>query len=200
MKAKAPCRAQSAHASSALMRGYFGIGVEGISKPMNLGSLLRSAHAFGAGFAFTIGAVFDAKAAAQSDTSAAVASMPFNAWRDLDEMRLPHGCRLVGIEFRDDASDLPSFTHPSQAAYVLGAERASLSPELVERCDFLVKIPTKFCVNVAIAGALVMYDRMISLRRFAERPVRAGGAERRTTAHIHGEPLWKKKLKKKAAE
>ena len=90
---------------------------------------------------------------------------------------LPHGCRLVGIEFRDDASDLPSFTHPGQAAYVLGAELSSLSPALVERCDFLVKIPTKFCVNVAIAGALVMYDRMISLGRFAERPVRAGGAE-----------------------
>ena len=63
--------------ASRLMRGYFGIGVEGISKPMNLGSLLRSAHAFGASFAFTIGAAFDARAAAQSDTSAAVASMPF---------------------------------------------------------------------------------------------------------------------------
>jgi tRNA C32,U32 (ribose-2'-O)-methylase TrmJ len=100
----------------------------------------------------------------------------------------------------DDASDLPSFTHPGQAAYVLGAERASLSPALVERCDFLIKIPTKFCVNVAIAGAIVMYDRMISLGRFAERPVRAGGAERRVAAHVHGEPLWKKKLKKKAAE
>ena len=182
------------------MRGYFGIGVEGISKPMNLGSLLRSAHAFGAGFAFTIGAVFDAKAAAQSDTSAAVASLPFHAFGSLDELQLPHGCRLVGVEFRDDASDLPSFTHPSQAAYVLGAELSSLSPDLVERCDFLVKIPTKFCVNVAIAGALVMYDRMISLGRFAERPVRAGGADRRAAAHVHGEPLWKKKLRKKAAE
>ena len=82
----------------------------------------------------------------------------------------------------DDAIDLPSFTHPRQAAYVLGAERASLSPALLERCDFVVRIPTKFCVNVAIAGALVMYDRMISLGRFAERPVRAGGAERRVGA------------------
>ena len=36
------------------MRGYFGIGVEGISKPMNMGSLIRSGHAFGASFAFTV--------------------------------------------------------------------------------------------------------------------------------------------------
>ena len=182
------------------MRGYFGIGVEGVSKPMNLGSLLRSAHAFGASFAFTIGAAFDAKAAAGADTSAAVASLPFHAYPDLAAFTPPHGCRLVGIELMEEAVELPSFTHPPQAAYVLGAERASLSQDLVERCDFLVKIPTKFCVNVAIAGAIVMYDRMISLGRFAERPVRTGGAERRVATHIHGEPLWKKKLKKKAAE
>ena len=29
------------------MRGFFAIGAEGISKPMNLGNLIRSAHAFG---------------------------------------------------------------------------------------------------------------------------------------------------------
>jgi len=174
------------------MRGYFGIGVEGISKPMNLGSLLRSAHAFGASFAFTIGAAFDAKATASADTSAAVASLPFHAYPALDAFTLPHGCRLVGIEFMEDAIELPSFTHPTQAAYVLGAERADLSPALLARCDFVTRIPTRFCVNLAVAGALVMYDRMISLGRFAERPVRAGGPPAPRPAHVHGEPLWKR--------
>jgi tRNA C32,U32 (ribose-2'-O)-methylase TrmJ len=102
----------------------------------------------------------------------------------------------VGIEFMEAAVELPSFTHPPQAAYVLGAERASLSPALVEQCDFVVKIPTRFCVNVAIAGALVMYDRMISLGRFAERPVRAGGPMATRPAHVHGEPVWKRKRAK----
>jgi tRNA G18 (ribose-2'-O)-methylase SpoU len=175
------------------MRGYFGIGVEGVSKPMNLGSLLRSAHAFGASFAFTIGAAFDARAAAGADTSAAVASLPFHAYPDLAAFTLPHGCRLVGIELMDEAIDLPSFGHPPQAAYVLGAERASLSPALVERCDFVIRIPTRFCVNLAIAGAIVMYDRMTSLGRFAERPVRAGGPHGARAAHVHGAPLWKRK-------
>ena len=36
------------------MRGYFGIGVEGISKPMNAGAVLRTGHAFGADFAFFV--------------------------------------------------------------------------------------------------------------------------------------------------
>ena len=38
------------------MRGYFGIGVEGINKPFNVGNLFRSAHAFGASFVFTLAA------------------------------------------------------------------------------------------------------------------------------------------------
>jgi tRNA G18 (ribose-2'-O)-methylase SpoU len=175
------------------MRGYFGIGVEGVSKPMNLGSLLRSAHAFGASFAFTIGAAFDARAAAQADTSATVASLPFHPYPDLAAFELPHGCRLVGIELMEEAVDLPSFTHPSQAAYVLGAERADLSPALLARCDFLVRIPTRFCINLAIAGSLAMYDRMISLGRFAERPVRVGGPTAARPRHSHGEVLWKRR-------
>ena len=32
------------------LRGYFGVGVDGISKPMNLGNLVRIAHAFDASF------------------------------------------------------------------------------------------------------------------------------------------------------
>jgi tRNA(Leu) C34 or U34 (ribose-2'-O)-methylase TrmL len=76
-----------------------------------------------------------------------------------------------------DAVDLPSFRHPLQAAYVFGPERGSLSPELLERCDHVVRIPTRFCINLAVAGAVVMYDRMVCLGRFAERPVRAGGPQ-----------------------
>ena len=36
-------------------RGYFGIGAEGVSKSANIGALLRTGHAFGASFCFTIG-------------------------------------------------------------------------------------------------------------------------------------------------
>ena len=57
-------------------------------------------------------------------------------------MALPQGCKLVGIELIDDAVDLPSFRHPLRAAYVLGPEHGSLSPELLARCDYVVRIPT----------------------------------------------------------
>ena len=39
-----------------------------------------------------------------------------------------------------------------------------------EICDYTIKIPTKFCINVQIAGSIVMYDRIRSLGKFAQRP------------------------------
>lgn len=165
-------------------RGYFGIGVERVSKPMNLGNLLRSAHGFGARFAFTIDAdrrAFEAK----SDTSKATEHLPVYHWASVEEMQLPVHCRLIGVELLDEAVDLPSFRHPARAAYVLGPEKGSLSEALEARCDYVVKIPTSFCINVAMAGAIVMYDRVRSLGRFAPRPVMEGGATQ-LPGHVNG--------------
>lgn len=168
------------------MRGYFAIGVEGISKPMNLGNLLRSAHAFGASFFFTIAADFDTRAVQASDTADSAKHLPLYTYASLEALTLPRGCRLVGIEFDETAVELPSFHHPTAAAYVLGPERGSLSPGLIERCDHLVKIPTGFCVNVGVAGAIVMYDRMLAHGRFARRPANPRAAAEPLPAHVQG--------------
>ena len=174
-------------------RGFFGIGVEGISKPMNLGSLLRTAHAFGASFVFTVDAACPTDAVQRSDTADTPMGVPMYTFADAHAMTLPRGCTLVGVERLDEAVELPSFRHPHRAAYVLGPERGSLSPGLVERCDFVVKIPTKFCINVGLAGALVMYDRLISLGRFARRPLIPGGAAEPPPTHNFGDPVARRR-------
>jgi tRNA G18 (ribose-2'-O)-methylase SpoU len=157
------------------MRGYFGLGVEGISKSGNLGNLLRSAHAFDASFFFTIEAVLDNKTLTATDTSHAAGHIPFYKYPDLAAFTLPKDCQLVGVELVEGAVDLPRFRHPQCAAYVLGPELGNVSPALQARCAFMIKIPLKFCVNVGVAGALVMYDRMVSLGGYPPRPQRAGG-------------------------
>jgi tRNA G18 (ribose-2'-O)-methylase SpoU len=157
------------------MRGYFGIGAEEISKPMNLGALMRSAHAFGASFFFTVNAHPKVREAYNSDTSRSFDHMPYYPYDTLDDLRLPKGCALVGIELIDDAVELPRFQHPSAAAYILGRERGSLSPALISRCAHVVKIPTKFCINVGLAGALVMYDRLLAHGGYPARPIMPGG-------------------------
>ena len=155
-------------------RGYFGIGAERISKALNLGNLMRSAHGFGAAFTFTIGAAYQALEA-RADTSKGQQHLPHYDWQSIAELSLPRGCRLVGVELLDEAVDLPSFRHPLRAAYVLGPEQGALSPELIARCDHVVRIPSSFCINLAMAGAIVMYDRVRCLGRFAARPVGEGG-------------------------
>src|ERR1700748_1944949 len=152
-------------------RGYFGIGAEGVSKSANIGALLRTGHAFGAAFCFTIGTGWDARAARKADTADTPLHVPVWRYPTVADLSLPRGCALVGIELLDNAIDLPSFRHPLNAAYVLGPERAGLSPELLERCDHVVRIPTRFALNLAVAGALVLYDRLLQHGRFAERPV-----------------------------
>jgi tRNA G18 (ribose-2'-O)-methylase SpoU len=173
-------------------RGYFGIGAEGVSKSANVGALLRTAHAFGASFCFTLGAGFDARAARAADTSDTASHVPLWRFPSLDEMQLPQGCALVGIEITDDAAELPSFRHPLNAAYVLGPERSSLSPELLARCKHVVKIPTRFSLNLSVAGALVLYDRLLQHGRFADRPVMAGGGGPAPERRGHGDPFFRK--------
>src|SRR3546814_2364378 len=109
---------------------------------------MRSAHAFGASFFFTVEDAFNAKEAKLADTSDAAKHLPLYTYSAVAELALPRGCALVGVELTEDAVELPSFYHPQAAAYVLGRERGSLSPALQDRCDYLVKIPTKFCINV----------------------------------------------------
>ncbi len=156
------------------MRGYFAVGVDGVTKAMNLGNLMRIAHAFDASFFFAINAPFKL-ADAQSDTSRSHGALPFYRHPTVEEFRLPLGCRLVGVEITDDAVELPRFRHPQRAAYVFGGERFSLSEKVLSRCEFVVKIPTRFSINVGMAGAIVLYDRLISLGGYPARPEKAGG-------------------------
>ena len=168
-------------------RGYFAIGVERISKQLNLGNMVRSAHAFGASFVFTIGAHYKA-VEARADTSKAVQHMPLYHWDTPADMALPRACKLVGVELIEGAVDLPSFHHPLQAAYILGPERGELSPEILEQCDHVVRIPTAFCINVAMAGAIVMYDRARALGRFAPRALGNGAKPAHSAGHTPGAP------------
>lgn len=163
---------------------------------MNAGNLFRSAHAFGASFVFTVAAIHS-RETASSDTSNSEQQVPYYSFDSVRTLRLPEGCTLVGVEITDDAVDLPSFRHPRCAAYVLGQERGSLTPEMMECVEHVVKIPTLFSLNLASAGAIVMYDRLISAQRFGVRPVVPGGPVEPVPEHVFGEPVWRRKQRRR---
>ena len=153
------------------MKGYFGIGVENVSKAMNAGAVMRTAHAFGANFSFFVGGPLNKHEIRLSDTSNTENSLPTYYFDGVDNLNLPKGCQLVGVELLNDAEYLPSFRHPRLAAYILGSERYGLSKNILKKCDKIIKVPTKFSLNLALTGGIVLYDRLISMKNFNKRPL-----------------------------
>lgn len=143
------------------MRGYFGIGIENCKSGVNVGTLWRSAHNLGAAFIFTIGTRYRYQA---SDTTKAWRTIPLFQYATLDDFydHLPHDCQLIGVEFpHEKAVGLPGFAHPERCVYLLGAEDHGLTKRSLEKCHRVVYIPSQMCLNVAVAGSIIMYDRSI---------------------------------------
>lgn len=141
-------------------RGYFGVGIYHPKFDCNTGTLWRTAHSFGASFAFTIGPRYRRQA---SDTTDFRGSTPFFEFTDFESSLrlLPYSCLLVGIELDPRARKLEAFAHPERALYLLGAEDHGLPEAVREKCHLLVECPGKLCLNVAVAGSLVLYDRLV---------------------------------------
>lgn len=141
------------------MRGYFGIGIENTKYEANIGTLWRSAHAFGASFIFTIKKRYEKQA---SDTSKTWRQIPLFHYTSLDEFfsTIPYSCPVIGLEFTEKATKINTFIHPERCIYLLGAEDHGLTNEAINKCHQLLILPGKNCLNVATAGSIVMYDRI----------------------------------------
>ena len=141
-------------------RGYFGIGVYQPKHEVNIGTLFRSAHAFGADFLVTVGRRYRQQA---SDTTKVLRHIPVYNYLTIDDLyqHLPSGCEVVCVEFIDNAVPLPEFQHPTRCLYLLGAEDHGLPPKLTTRHKTIIIPGTKACLNVATAGTIVMYDRIV---------------------------------------
>lgn len=139
-------------------RGYFGIGIYHPKIECNLGTLWRSANCFGASFIFTIGHRYKHQC---SDTTKAWRHIPLISYTTFDQFLecIPKDCKLIGIEQNISASYLTRFCHPERCIYLLGAEDNGLPKSVINTCQFIVEISTIFCLNIATAGAIVMYDR-----------------------------------------
>ena len=155
------------------MRGYFGIGVFHAKTKQNIGTLLRSAEAFGAAFVFTVGPRFWKQA---SDVWASWRRLPVYQYDDVTLLRasLPYSCPLIGVELDGRAVPLSRFAFPQRGCYVLGAEDHGLSESVRRECHALVQIPNATgCLNVAVAGSILMYALRQDAAESAQKAVSA---------------------------
>lgn len=138
-------------------RGYFGIGVYHPKTESNIGTLWRSAYNFGASFIFTIGRRYKKQS---SDTVKAYRHIPLFEFDDYEDFKkhIPYSCIPVFIEQTDTSRSLKNFVHPEEAIYILGAEDHGIPNELMKGFP-VVEIDTPMCLNVAVAGSIIMFDR-----------------------------------------
>ena len=146
------------------MRGYYGIGVECLKNKLNYGTLFRTAMIFETNFIFLIGRRFRKQS---SDTSHSWKYMPLYEYADFQDFNQhrPYDCQLVGIEITDNAISIENYKHPERAIYLLGGEDCGLSAGAMNKCNDIVKIPGNYCLNVSVAGSIVLYDRIVKTNK-----------------------------------
>ncbi|MFO7572582.1 MAG: RNA methyltransferase [Gaiellaceae bacterium] len=124
-----------------------------VSDPGNVGTLLRTADAFGAAVSLSEGCADAVGPRAVRATAGAIFRVPLVAWGELPERRIAlvaHG----GSQLRETPLDVP-------LALLLGSEREGLPQALVAQSHKAVTIPLPGEVeslNVAAAGAIALYE------------------------------------------
>lgn len=144
-------------------RGFFGIAMYFPKTNTNIGTLFRTAHIFDCDFYAIIGTRFEKQA---SDTMKSWRHVPVFIYKDFEDFytHLPHDCQLVGIELDTKSNLVEKFTHPERCVYLLGAEDNGLPPKVMDRCHRLVRMQGERSMNVAVAGSIVVYDRVTKLK------------------------------------
>lgn len=65
----------------------------------------------------------------------------------------------VAVEVQETAEPLTTFEHPENALYVFGPEDGGLGKVSLQHCHRFVIIPSKHCLNLAVAVGLVLGHR-----------------------------------------
>lgn len=143
------------------MRGYFAIGIYHPKKSVNCGTLWRSANAMGASAIFTISPRFNENFTDQcTDTMKSWRHMPYLRFKNTQDLResWPYA-DFIGVEMHESATPVKDFIHPERGVYILGAEDSGLPDKVLDLCRYKVYIPSSRCLNVAVAGSIILYDR-----------------------------------------
>jgi TrmH family RNA methyltransferase len=125
-----------------------------VADPGNVGTLLRSAAAFGAGVALSAGCADPTGPKALRASMGAIFEVPL---ADFDE---PGGTRIALVP--SGGTPLPELELDGDVVFVLGSERDGLPDDVLARCEARASIPHTGGVeslNVAMAGTIALYER-----------------------------------------
>jgi len=147
-----------------ITKGYYGIGVECMKHSVNYGTLFRTALILDANFVFLIGKRFKKQASDVLNTWKHIPLFEYDNIKQFNNNR-PYDCPLIGIEMEENSTFIEDFYHPRNAMYLLGSEDNGLSNSALKICNTLVRLQGDKSLNVAVAGSIVLYDRISKLNK-----------------------------------
>ena len=130
-----------------------GLALWHVADPGNVGTLIRTADAFGAFVALSSGCADPTSLKALRASAGAIFRVPLLGFEDAPSPRIA----LVA----QGGNPLSDLQLPERATFVLGAEREGVPSEVLERCDASASIPMAEgaeSLNVATAGAIALYE------------------------------------------
>lgn len=130
-----------------------GLALWHVGDPGNVGTLVRTADAFGASLALSAGCADPTGPKALRGSAGAVFRVPLGRFDDV-------AGRRVALVAHGGVPPAETELGP-ETVFVLGAEREGLPDAVLASCDAVVSIPLaegSESLNVAVAGALALYE------------------------------------------
>jgi tRNA(Leu) C34 or U34 (ribose-2'-O)-methylase TrmL len=146
------------------MRGFACIGLDQPKNMINIGGIMRAAGNYRVRMIALGGDRYKRQA---SDTMATWRHTPVLQVADVLGA-IPFDCVPVAVDLIPGATPLPAYQHPERAFYIFGAEDQTLGRRITERCRDVVYVPTNRCMNLAVAVATILYDRMVKRGEWAD--------------------------------
>ena len=134
--------------------------LEGVQDPGNVGTVIRSAHAFGAGVGLSRGCADLYNPKTVRSTMGSLFHVPVA--RDLDPpaflgLARREGFGLVAAVAR--GGEPPGSMPGGPLVIAVGSEGAGLSPEVIRSCGLEVSIPSLApSLNAAVAASILLYE------------------------------------------
>lgn len=136
--------------------------LEEIQDPGNVGTILRTAAAFGIGSVIMTGSCADPYHPKTIRASMGAVFRQCIELMELEEIAAlkAQGIRLCGAALTEDSCDIRSITCEN-TAFAIGSEGRGLSEELLALCDEKIIIPMSpgsESLNAAVAAAIIMWE------------------------------------------
>jgi TrmH family RNA methyltransferase len=134
--------------------------LHGVQDPGNVGTIIRSAHAFGAGVALSKSCADLYNPKTVRATMGSIFHAP--VVRELDSVQFLQSARSAGFASAaavPGSGEKPWSLPTGGLVIAVGAEGAGLPEEVVEACEIRVTVPSRASsLNAAIAASILLYQ------------------------------------------